>query len=65
MFSGDIDATVDISQAKAMDSALKENGKASELITYQGLDHSLVDSTARADMLQRSSDFFKRILGVP
>jgi dipeptidyl aminopeptidase/acylaminoacyl peptidase len=48
-----------------MDSALKENGKASELITYQGLDHSLVDSTARADMLQRSSDFFKRILGVP
>jgi dipeptidyl aminopeptidase/acylaminoacyl peptidase len=65
MFSGDIDATVDISQAKAMDSALKENGKESELITYQGLDHSLVDSTARADMLQRSSDFFKRILGVP
>lgn len=65
MFSGDIDATVDISQAKAMDSALKENGKESELITYQGLAHSLVDSTARADMLQRSSDFFKRILGVP
>lgn len=65
MFSGDIDATVDISQAKAMDAALKENGKESELITYQGLAHSLVDSTARADMLQRSSDFFKRILGVP
>lgn len=65
MFGGDIDATVNISQAKAMDSALKENGKASELITYQGLDHSLVDSTARADMLQKSSDFFKRILGAP
>jgi dipeptidyl aminopeptidase/acylaminoacyl peptidase len=65
MFSGDIDLNVNIGQAKAMDAALKEKGKASELVVYPGLDHSLVDSTVRADMLQKSSDFFKRTLNLP
>lgn len=65
MFSGDLDLNVNIAQAKAMDVALKEKGKSSELIVYPGLDHSLVDSATRASMLQKSSDFFKRTLGLP
>ena len=65
MFSGDIDLNVNIGQAKAMDAALKAAGKASELVIYPGLDHSLVDSKVRAQMLQKSSDFFKRVLALP
>jgi dipeptidyl aminopeptidase/acylaminoacyl peptidase len=65
MFSGDIDLNVNISQAKAMNAALKEKGKASELVIYPGLDHSLVDSRIRAEMLQKSSDFLKKALALP
>ncbi|WCP11859.1 hypothetical protein sphantq_00253 [Sphingobium sp. AntQ-1] len=31
-------------------------GKRSQLVIYDGLEHSLVDSDARADMLQKSAD---------
>ncbi|WP_293846822.1 S9 family peptidase [Sphingopyxis sp.] len=65
MFSGDQDLNVDISQAKAMEAALKAAGKPVELVTYPGLDHQIYDSTARADMLRRSDAFLKKTLQLP
>ena len=57
MFHGTDDSNVDISQARIMQAKLQGAGKRSQLITYDGLTHSLTDSDARADMLQRSADF--------
>jgi dipeptidyl aminopeptidase/acylaminoacyl peptidase len=62
MFSGDQDLNVDISHSREMDQALRAAGKRTELIVYKGLDHSIVDSGARADMLQRSLDFLNAAL---
>lgn len=57
MFHGTDDANVDIKQARMMQSRLENAGKRSELVVYEGLAHSLVDSDVRADMLQRAGDF--------
>ena len=57
MFHGDKDINVGVAQAQAMDRQLKAAGKKSELIVYQGLDHSLVDSAARTQMLDRIGSF--------
>ncbi|BAK67658.1 putative S9 family peptidase [Sphingobium sp. SYK-6] len=57
MFHGTADRNVDVSQAKIMESKLRGAGKRSELVIYEDLEHSLVDSDVRADMLQKSSDF--------
>lgn len=57
MFHGTDDNNVDISQAKIMQGKLDGAGKRSQLVIYDGLEHSLVDSDARADMLQKSADF--------
>lgn len=65
MFSGDQDLNVDISQARAMEAALKAAGKPVEMVTYRGLDHQLYDSAARADMLRRSDSFLKAALHLP
>ncbi len=48
---------VDISQAKIMQAKLEGAGKRSQLVIYDGLEHSLVDSDVRADLLQKSADF--------
>ncbi len=53
MFHGDTDFNVSIDQSRKMDRELREAGKSSELVVYPGLDHGLVDGTARADMLRR------------
>lgn len=57
MFHGTADGNVDISQAKIMQGKLEGAGKRSRLVIYDGLAHSLNDSDARADMLQKSADF--------
>jgi acetyl esterase/lipase len=57
MFHGTEDDNVDISQARIMQDKLKDVGKRSELIVYEGLEHSLVDSDVRAELLQKSADF--------
>lgn len=59
MFSGDQDLNVDVSHARTMNAALKRAGKASELVEYKGLSHSLVDSRARADLLKQSDAFLR------
>ncbi len=57
MFHGDLDRNVSVEQAKFMQERLKNAGKQSELILYEGLDHYLEDGAARSDMLRRSGAF--------
>lgn len=65
LFHGDRDQNVDLTQSQIMDRALAGAGKAHELVVYPGLEHSLEDSTARADMLQKSAAFFAKAVGAP
>jgi acetyl esterase/lipase len=64
MFHGTEDINVDILQSQRMDKALRAAGKSTELIVYPKLEHSLVDSTVRADLLRRSDAFLRKHLGL-
>jgi dipeptidyl aminopeptidase/acylaminoacyl peptidase len=57
MFHGTDDNNVDITQSKIMQGKLEGAGKRSQLVIYDGLEHSLVDSDVCADLLQKSADF--------
>lgn len=59
MFHGTRDLTVELRQSKVMESALKSAGKPVELVVYPDLQHNLIDSGARADMLLRSAKFLE------
>lgn len=63
MFHGKLDRNVRYTQSTTMDARLRSAGKASELILYPELDHYLEDSTVRAQMLRKSSDFIKAAFG--
>ena len=62
LFHGSFDLNVEVGHVKRMDEALAAAGKPRETIIYPGLGHSLDDSNARADMLQRSAAFFEQHL---
>jgi dipeptidyl aminopeptidase/acylaminoacyl peptidase len=62
MFHGDNDLNVDIGQSKLMDKEMHKAGKASELVVYKDLEHSLRDGTVRADMLRKSDAFLRKQL---
>lgn len=64
MFSGDEDINVDIRHAREMHQALRQAGKRSELIEYEGLDHGLHDPATRMDMLQKSDAFLRTAMGI-
>ena len=64
LFHGDLDRNVGVRQSRVMHDRLRDAGKDAELIVFPGLDHSLVDSQARADMLRRSDAFLRRALGI-
>ncbi len=57
MFHGTLDRNVRISQSRFMAKQLREAGKRVELVEYPKLEHSLVDSQVRAELLKRSADF--------
>ena len=59
MFHGDKDLNVGVQQSRKMDARLRDAGKASELVVYEGLEHDLADSNARALMLDRIAAFLK------
>lgn len=63
MFHGDRDLNVDVEHSRAMDRALRSQGKASDLVVFDGLEHSLEDSAARATMLDRMASFLGRAVG--
>ena len=64
MFHGDLDQSVGIQQSKKMDAKLRSVGKPSELVIYEGLGHSLNDSNARAQMLDKIDAFLKTNMSV-
>jgi dipeptidyl aminopeptidase/acylaminoacyl peptidase len=57
MFQGDMDFNVNINQSRKMDKELRSAGKASQLIVYPNLEHSLRDGAVRADMLRKTDAF--------
>lgn len=62
MFHGTDDINVAIGQSREMQSRLESAGKTSELVVYDGLDHSLVDSAVRTQMLLRMTAFLESAL---
>jgi dipeptidyl aminopeptidase/acylaminoacyl peptidase len=60
---GTLDANVNYRHSKKMDDALRSAGKRTELITFDGLDHQLNDSTARTQMLTRIGQFLDAAIG--
>ncbi|HEX8062286.1 MAG TPA: S9 family peptidase [Allosphingosinicella sp.] len=64
LFHGDMDLNVGINQSRMMQDRLKAAGAQSELVVYNGLDHQLEDSLARADMLRKSDAFLRKALGI-
>ena len=65
MFHGDKDINVDIDQSRRMEDRLEDVGADSQLVVFDGLDHGLRDSTARARMLAQSDRFLRNALGLP
>ncbi len=65
MFHGENDLNVDIQQSRRMHDRLRDAGRQSQLVVYDELRHSLLDSRARAQLLQQSDDFFRRATGRP
>lgn len=63
MFHGDMDLNVGVRQSQRMDAKLHSKGKASELVVFAGLEHSLRDSDARTEMLNRIDAFLRTHLG--
>ncbi|RZT55031.1 dipeptidyl aminopeptidase/acylaminoacyl peptidase [Sphingomonas sp. BK036] len=63
LFHGTLDSNVAYSQSKLMNDRLKSAGKSSELITFDGLDHQIYDSAARAQILERSDAFLRAATG--
>ena len=57
MFHGDMDVNVGVQQSRKMDAKLRSLGAKSELVVYEGLEHDLGDSNARAQMLDKISAF--------
>lgn len=59
MFHGDLDRNVRISQSTLMANRLERAGKQNRLVTFEGLDHQIEDSAARAQMLRESDAWLK------
>jgi len=64
LFHGEQDLNVVLSDSQDMDKALRAAGKQTRLVTYPGLDHQLLDSAARADLLGQSDAFLTKTLGL-
>jgi len=64
LFHGTMDRNVNIEQSQRMESALKSAGARVTLVTFDGLDHQLEDSAARAQMLGRSDKFLRDAFGM-
>ncbi|WP_404712732.1 alpha/beta hydrolase family protein [Sphingomonas sp. MMS24-J13] len=60
---GTMDANVDCGQSTYMASRLKAAGGKVQLITFDGLDHQLVDTAARTKLLVESDAFLRAAIG--
>jgi dipeptidyl aminopeptidase/acylaminoacyl peptidase len=59
MFQGTLDRNVSVKQSRLMDARLENTGVKHELVLFEGLDHYLEDSNARAEMLRKSNEFMQ------
>ncbi|MDB5687027.1 MAG: family peptidase [Rhizorhabdus sp.] len=64
MFHAELDRNVRIRESQLMDARLKDAGVPHELVTWSKLDHQLVDSAARAQMLSKSDAFLRASMGM-
>jgi acetyl esterase/lipase len=64
LFHAGHDANVNIEQSKSMAARLKAVGAKCELVTWDDLDHQLEDSDARTQMLRKSDQFLREVLGM-
>lgn len=60
---GDLDANVGIGESDRMAAALKAEGTPVEFLRYEGLDHQLDDSRARAELLTKIGGLLERTIG--
>jgi dipeptidyl aminopeptidase/acylaminoacyl peptidase len=64
LFHAGHDANVNIQQSKSMAARLKAVGAKCELVTWDDLDHQLEDSDARIQLLRKSDQFLREVLGM-
>lgn len=64
LFHGTLDRNVAIEQSRHMAKSLEAARVPHELVTFEGLGHSLDDSSARAEMLRKSELFLRRSFGM-
>lgn len=65
LFHGTLDRNVAIAQSQGMAKSLEAAHVPHQLVTFEGLDHALDDSGARAEMLRESEEFLRRSFGAP
>jgi dipeptidyl aminopeptidase/acylaminoacyl peptidase len=59
LFHGDRDLNVLVGHSRRMHDALRDAGRQSELVVFEGLEHDLADSAARTRMLERIGAFLE------
>jgi dipeptidyl aminopeptidase/acylaminoacyl peptidase len=59
LFHGTLDRNVSVAQSRTMDSRLEKVGVKHQLVVFEGMDHYLEDSDARAELLRKSDDFMR------
>jgi dipeptidyl aminopeptidase/acylaminoacyl peptidase len=64
LFHGALDRNVPIAQSERMARSLEKADVPHELVTWDSLDHSLEDSSARTEMLRKSDEFLRRAFGM-
>ena len=64
LMHGTLDLNVPIRQSRIMRDRLRSAGRQVELVEYPGLDHQLMDSATRAQVLRRSDAFLRQALGM-
>ena len=64
IFHGTMDRNVSYAQSKIMVAACSAAHARCELVTFEGLDHYLDDSSARTQLLRKSDDFLKQSMAV-
>jgi len=60
---GDLDANVAFRHSEKMAGALRSAGKQVDFLAYKGLDHDLVDSTVRTELLTRMGQLLESTIG--
>ena len=63
LFHGTLDVNETAAQSRRMNETLKQAGKQSELVEFDGLDRDLEDGTARAAMLLKMGQLLDRTIG--